>query len=316
MTDPFHIVDWDGLLKQEKELRAEEWLFRGMSCASWGLEPSLERACKTYYGKQDLSKAAYLENILTREFRRRYHDHKIGISDPIGIEWLSLMQHYGAPTRLLDFTYSFFVAAYFAIEKPCEQSCPCAGCAILNLISRRLSKVNSHAIWAIRSDWIKEGIKLLEDDGKDVRYLTIEQNEWKWKFEEQWDLQEPFFESLLNLRRKDRNPEDEDPIKRSQNVPSCAFPVNAMRLNERSTIQQGVFICPGNVTQSFEKNLKSLQGFDNPQNLRKLVILFSPEQRLDALKRLHAMSINKATLYPGLQGFADSLGIYHPVALK
>ena len=130
-----------------------------------------------------------------------------------------------------------------------------------------------------------------------------------------------FFESLLNLRRKGQNPEDEDPIKRSQNVPPCAFPVHAMRLNERSTIQQGVFIYPGNVTQSFENNLKSLQGFDNPQNLRKLGILFSPEQRLDALKldalkRLHAMNINKATLYPGLQGFADSLGIYHPVAFK
>lgn len=30
------------------------------------------------------------------------------------VEWLALMQHHGAQTRLLDFTYSFAVAAFFA----------------------------------------------------------------------------------------------------------------------------------------------------------------------------------------------------------
>ena len=33
------------------------------------------------------------------------------------IEDISLMQHFGVPTRFLDFTYSPYVAAYFAFEK-------------------------------------------------------------------------------------------------------------------------------------------------------------------------------------------------------
>ena len=254
-----------------------------MHCSGWTLKTSLERTCETQCNT-DLSKAANAEYLLYREFRRRYQNYKDGIPDPVGIEWLSLMQHYFAPTRLLDFTYSFFTAAYFAMEKSCEKSCP-------------------HAIWAVRGTWVaKEGIKLLKDSGKDVCYLQIEQKEL------QWESQKPFFESLLNLKE----PCYRGRIELSRRDPLCVFPLNAMRLNERSTVQQGVFLCAGNVTKPFEENLKSLDGFDNRENLVKLIIPHNLQ--LEALERLHAMNITRASLFPGLQGFAESLAIYHPFA--
>ena len=85
-----------------------------------------------------------------------------------------------------------------------------------------------------------------------------------------------------------------------------------MRLNERSTIQRGVFLCAGNVTKPFEANLENLPGFDKRENLVKLVI--PGKLRLEMLEKLHSMNINRASLFPGLQGFAESLGIYHPLA--
>ena len=279
------IKTWEALLEEEQKLRGELWLFRGMHCSEWDLKTSLERACEIHF-KKDLSKAANAEYLLYREFRRRYQNYRAGIPDPVGIEWLSLMQHYGAPTRLLDFTYSFFISVYMAVEKSCEKSC-------------------SHAIWAVRSEWIEEkGIKSLKEGGKDVSYLENEQNE------RQWEFQKPFFESLLNLQQS--SPKGR--IKLSKKDPLCVFPLNAMRLNERSTIQQGVFLCPGNVTKPFEENLKNIEGSDRRENLIKLV--FPHELRLEALKRLHAMDINRAALFPGLGGFAESLAIYHPSAFN
>jgi hypothetical protein len=64
-----------------------------------------------------------LEVLVSSEFRSRAHMHLRASSIPEDeLTWLAQMQHYAVPTRLLDFTYSSFVALYFAIRNSREDN--------------------------------------------------------------------------------------------------------------------------------------------------------------------------------------------------
>jgi FRG domain len=82
--------------------------FRGM-CGDWDLSTSLQRL------RHPLDTLRRIERVMFRNFRKyAYHEAASMKSE---WEWLSLAQHHGLPTRLLDWTYSPFVAMHFATNE-------------------------------------------------------------------------------------------------------------------------------------------------------------------------------------------------------
>lgn len=96
------------------------WCFRGQADATWPLKCSLTRHIEVARVHPDAWELQ--EKRIRRIFERKSHLFLDDVPKDDELEWLALMQHHGAPTRLLDFTWSPYVAAFFALERATEQA--------------------------------------------------------------------------------------------------------------------------------------------------------------------------------------------------
>lgn len=116
------IQDWRHFSEIAEKLSSptglnSRYLFRGQTEVTWTLQPSLLRLL----GQEcDLRCALEIEYQTQSHFRVQAHSY---LTPPIlpdhtrKIElWWSVMQHHRVPTRLLDWTSSAFIGAYFAVN--------------------------------------------------------------------------------------------------------------------------------------------------------------------------------------------------------
>lgn len=116
MEDVITIRNWEELETWCDEKNSQgKFVFRGQADSSWPLRTSLSR----HFLKSTIRSTEWRSRELKmyRMFRERILSLCPGMYDDwVPLDILSLMQHHGTPTRLLDFTYSPFVASYFALH--------------------------------------------------------------------------------------------------------------------------------------------------------------------------------------------------------
>lgn len=250
---------WSRLLKRLREF-SRAWVFRGQT-SDWPLSTSLERACTESGLPVRVSRQ--VERQIVRSFRRQYSNEDRDIVAKDTLYCLALMQHHGAPTRLLDWTYSPYIAAYFALE---------------GVGKERAGK--GQIIWCLNGEWCrKEAINIVGEE-------------------------------LIQDRNKDELRDDSTftPMFMADRPFNFVFLENPFFFNTRMVVQRGVFLCPGNVSVGFEHNLKALNGWQDKKAIVKIRCKLPTKERLKALDELYSMGISKASLFPGLDGFARSYG--------
>jgi hypothetical protein len=78
-------------------------------------------------------------------------------------------------------------------------------------------------------------------------------------------------------------------------------------LSQRMVAQQGKFLCPGDVREKFDVNLKNMEGWHLTDNVLKIKLDLDAAALKSFTHILGRMNVNSAVLFPGLDGFAKSL---------
>lgn len=113
MISEIEIKDSEDLIRSMNEL-PNSFIYRGHADSDWKLESTLERTIGNNWSSALASK---FEDHYLNLFKSKYHIYNGDEHEPKSkLAWLSVMQHYGVPTRLIDFTESPYVALYFALE--------------------------------------------------------------------------------------------------------------------------------------------------------------------------------------------------------
>jgi hypothetical protein len=243
------------------------WLFRGQADSRWRLISSLERDSR-------LDPFWESEKVMLDVFLSKAHLYSDLLRNGLGtVDVLSIMQHNGTPTRLLDWTYSPFVAAFFAAAD--EQAQP----------------ADSGAVWAVNQSkvnwWSKHAYQTQFMHSKQCGVdLAFEIEERRIDFAN---------EEVFSALRLESN---------SKYLKGGFVVVLLPRFhNLRLVNQQGVFLASCKLDMPFQNSLEQmLQDTEEPAILK---FEFPGEIRKALVRKLMTANVHRGVLFPDLSGLCS-----------
>lgn len=275
------------------QLFLSNYIFRGQGDVAWPIESTLLRLVKRCHSEwNDPETPNLYERKMLQEFKYRFplYDSSKIIEPNNNVEWLTLMQHYGTPTRLIDFTKSIFVALFFALDGSYDKD---------------------SVIWAIRKfEPEKEHVKAYckKNNCCTVSHETLNSyfheraNNFIGCFQGRDGVDEiiPIYPNIAN----ERITIQQGVFLMSTNLHKSFEDVfnSVMGINENKLNTEIVNLLNASYNRFAKSGIKNLVQF-------KVVIPRKFKWELTQL--LHQMNISAETLYPGLEGMAKSLGRLH-----
>lgn len=246
------------------------WVFRGQCDSTYSLVTSVQRLPPVISGEDKVETVALplLEQTILARFKRQARNYDLNYvpddNDTLG--WLSLLQHHGAPSRLLDWTRSPFVACFFALETARKEA----------------------AIWAIDHVWLRN------------RAWHVVRASWHEDFVKEISSRTDPEGTVLAVLLKKFS------ALGAPAAPKFVMPIEPSIANPRVATQHGLFTFPADITSSFMENLAAQADDEAPR--RTVKICLQVDWRAEVLFELFQHNISRASLFPGLDGFAQSLG--------
>ena len=235
--------------------------YRGCGRYSWGLSPSLFRHSKT-----DIVELLELENQLMNRFKQRGYPF---IQRVFADKWelLFFMQHYGVPTRLLDWSENPYVALYFALTS-----------APATVVNNNLVYSEDVSVWIFNPTmWNRH---IFPQMGDDIDIL-----------------------SPINERQLEGYVPRENPRNDLQLIGDSPIAIYGTHNSQRIVAQRGVFTVFGKDRANMEDTYIN-RSFPQDAIIK---LRFSKDAVGDLQRSLWAIGITDSVVFPDLDGLAKEI---------
>ncbi len=229
--------------------------FRGQSRVCLDLTPSLyqEQQWTCMHddcGKLNCERTMYDESTMVHNFmahratlRRDYND---------AFEWLCLMQHYGAPSRVLDWSENILTALYFAVADTtadCDGVVWALNAGRLNEVTR-VSDSKRYVCLANSADVVLRSAMALSRTGRELRRTLLKTG----KLEE--------VEAAVNDETFWRWTLGDESVTPSRTLAKLACPVAVFptRINERESMQLATFTIYGG--KAYDREVEQIERWE------------------------------------------------------